>query len=244
MKDASIEIPIETIISILIGIFIIGLVFYSLNNATTKNIETGTTTTQTTTTSTITSSTTTTMPQLNLNITAKMLIENPRWYSLPIYVYIDNKTCENFRNHILSTLAIWNSETVVDFEITSNSSCDNCVDVVCFTASETNSTEQGGYIYTTVGEGQITQYYPLGDLNIIKMAEVIIYETSKSCIRPVRYLHEFGHILGFAHTDDTKSIMYQYEDCSEVITDEIKNSLAELYSNKADEYLKSILNEN
>ena len=50
-------------------------------------------------------------------------------------------------------------------------------------------------------------------------------------------MHEFGHALGLAHTNNTADIMHQYVECNMVITDEIKSTLAELYSDKVDEYV-------
>ena len=202
---------------------------------------TTTTITTTTTTSTTTTTTTTTIPTLDLNesaITAPMLIENLRWKKLPIYVYIDNESCQLHEDEIRWALDIWEAETVADFKIINNPNCDNCINTTCYAETETTKTVEGEYIYTRLGEARITEYYPLDGLNVINKVEVYIYRTTRSCSKPIRYMHEFGHALGLAHANNTQDIMHQYVECNMVITDEIKSTLAELYSDKVDKYVE------
>lgn len=183
----------------------------------------------------------TTIAELSLNITTPMLSDNPRWRTLPIDIYMDYISCKPYADNIRWAAQTYESETVMKFRFIENSSCTGCIKINCFTEDKANVTESGNFIYTTLGEARITGYYYIGSMTIISGAEFDVYSTSRGCIRPIRYIHELGHALGFDHTNDTQSVMYQYEDCNEIITEEMKNSLSELYSEKADKYLEALL---
>jgi len=57
--------------------------------------------------------------------------------------------------------------------------------------------------------------------------------TSSECENKITVIHELGHVLGFAHTTDPKSVMFPSVDCSAKITDEMKQTLRNLYSIEA-----------
>jgi hypothetical protein len=134
----------------------------------------------------------------------------------------------------------WESTTVVRFSQTTNSSCGECIKVTCYSESQAEITQTEQYIYTLVGEGWSVSYR-LGNFSIITEGGVDIYETTTSCIRPIRYIHEFGHALGLNHTDDKNSILFPYEDCNQIITKEIVDTLAQLYSDNASSYIEYLL---
>ena len=98
--------------------------------------------------------------------------------------------------------------------------------MTCYAETETNSTIEGGYIYTRLGEARITEYYPLEGLNVISKAEVYIYKTTKSCSKPMRYMHEYGatygHLQQCAGLADEEPIA---EDGTSDGDDEVKKAL-------------------
>jgi len=179
-----------------------------------------------------------------LNLTASMIKENIRWRELPIHVYIEKTgsyNCDLQRDEILEAIRIWESETVVSFKLTDNKSCTNCVYVKCFTETEANVTISGEYIYKTLGEAHPV-YYQLDDFYLIDSGYIGVYRTSVKCIRPIKYIHEFGHMLGLAHSENENNVMHQYEECDQVITNEIKYTLEQLYSEFVDDYVEYLYN--
>lgn len=166
---------------------------------------------------------------ISFNISFPMLLGNNRWYKLPISVYIDKTKCSLKEEEIKSALKIWEIETSVNlFEIVNSKYAD--VYVNCLPESQVETEIIGEYIYTTVGEGGPTNYSDTGLYNLTYEGGVNIYVTTRDCIEPIRILHELGHILGFGHTDDEKNIMYKYETCQQDFSNEMKQTIEELYS--------------
>ena len=85
------------------------------------------------------------------------------------------------------------------------------------------------------GEGGAKEIIQTGRYNIITEGMILLYENtkvkSKDCPYPNVELHELLHVLGFDHSEDKKSIMYQLiESCDQILDQSIINQLKLLYA--------------
>jgi len=161
-----------------------------------------------------------------LNISHPMLLNNPIW-NLPIKFYVNNSTCPiNRIKDINYATRIWSLETsnLVVFNEMKNK--DEASLVINCISGYINQTEENVYI---IGLAGIKSFYEVNNFSIITEAEILLSSTLADCVKPVRILHEIGHILGFNHTDDTSSIMYPEESCTQKFTPEIVDTIRELY---------------
>lgn len=166
---------------------------------------------------------------ITLNITHPLSFPNIRW-AMPILVKIDSSTCSPSRiSDIRYAMELWQQATggTVSFK----ESDDYQVWVNC--TSENESRKEESFVITKLGEGGPSRILPTDYFNLSIEGYAKIVSTTKDCIKPVRILHEFGHILGLDHVNDSKSILYPYEDCQQDFTPEIIQTIKELYKVEA-----------
>jgi len=85
------------------------------------------------------------------------------------------------------------------------------------------------------GEGGAKEIIQTERYNIITEGIILLYENkkikSKYCDYPNVELHELLHVFGFEHSQDKRSIMYQFiESCDQILDQSIIDQLKELYS--------------
>jgi len=81
-----------------------------------------------------------------------------------------------------------------------------------------------------LGVSMIEKYIPHQDYNEIVKARIILTPIY-SCAAKIEALHELLHTLGFDHSRETNSIMYEYGAvCTSKVTSSIRQTLSALYN--------------
>lgn len=90
------------------------------------------------------------------------------------------------------------------------------------------------------GEGGPSSFIDTGDYNVILQGKIVLFY-EENCKDNVE-LHELLHVLGFSHSDNPESIMYNISKCDQVVTDDIIEEINRLYSIQplADLYFNNI----
>lgn len=84
--------------------------------------------------------------------------------------------------------------------------------------------------YFVAGEGGAKSVINSSLFYIIEKGEVQLFYKESQCDNSNIELHELLHALGFQHSENKNSIMYNVSDCGQIITDDIINELTWLYS--------------
>lgn len=78
------------------------------------------------------------------------------------------------------------------------------------------------------GEGGPSYIINTSKYQVILNGSVLLYKDS-SCTKPIVAIHEVLHVLGFKHSSDPQSIMYNVSSCGQKITPEIISKIYSLY---------------
>lgn len=81
------------------------------------------------------------------------------------------------------------------------------------------------------GEGGPSEIINTSNFKTIRRGKILLYKDAR-CERPVVEIHEIGHVFGFDHSADPRSIMYNTSDCSQEITPDMIKLINDLYSIK------------
>ena len=84
--------------------------------------------------------------------------------------------------------------------------------------------------YFIVGEGGATSVINTSLFSIIEKGEVQLFYKESQCNNSNIEIHELLHALGFQHSENKNSIMYNVSDCEQIITEDIIKELTWLYS--------------
>lgn len=156
-----------------------------------------------------------------------LLARNIRWSSLPIKVYVDTSECSfGEQNDVIRGINHWNSITKMNlFSMVNNIS--NADVVVRCTSFIEDYKDTSGIV--VLGEAKIGSIVNTGLFNVSKNAIVFIKTRSKKCIQPITVIHEFGHVLGLDHVNDTNNVMYPFENCNERVENYTIETIKNLY---------------
>jgi hypothetical protein len=94
------------------------------------------------------------------------------------------------------------------------------------TCQEVQKTEGKLFI---AGEGGPTNITVAGEYNVIESGEILLMKDS-DCPRPNIAIHELFHVLGFDHSKNPKSIMYEISRCDQTIGEDMINLINKLYA--------------
>jgi hypothetical protein len=133
---------------------------------------------------------------------------------------IDVNCNKNREENIASAFSYIQNETILRFnQVNDNGQIES-------TCSEDSIEMSGGYFIA--GEGGPFLIINTTKYQVIVNGKILIFSDEK-CDRPIVEIHEILHVLGFKHSINKKSIMYNISDCSQIITDNIKMKINELY---------------
>lgn len=124
-------------------------------------------------------------------------------------------------NDMLDSFQVMENLTVLSFYAVDN---DEEITITC--SSEAREAEKTGYFIA--GEGGPTNITVTDNFNVIHRGKILLLRDSK-CEHPNVGIHELLHVLGFTHSPNEDSIMYEVSSCSQVITSDITNEINRLY---------------
>ncbi len=84
--------------------------------------------------------------------------------------------------------------------------------------------------YIKVGEGGAYSISNSGYFYVINNGKIELSNDAPLCTEPNTELHELLHVLGFKHSLNNQSIIYNISDCNQVLAPEIISRIKNLYS--------------
>lgn len=166
-----------------------------------------------------------------------------RFSRLPILYLISNECTEEKVEQIQRAMEIISSETGILFvqsgyNIAFADSSGNYIDIMC---SDIKDKEIRSKEYYVAGEGGPREIVNTSLFNVIIKGEILLLRESQ-CPDPIVSMHEILHALGFGHSSNQLSIMYNISDCRQKLTKDITDELKRLYSIESlpDLYFKDI----
>ena len=171
------------------------------------------------------------LDKLTIDAPHKMIYDRARWNSTTMTFY--SKIKENTTLQVIREgIDTWNKEasgTIKFIEVFDEQSAKF---IIRYATSGEYQEKQTAAITVTLGEARLDTV-STGLFNLTRYAEMLYTPTSSECESKITVIHELGHVLGFAHTTDAKSVMFPSVDCNAKITDEMKQTLRNLYSIEA-----------
>ncbi|MFQ6020864.1 MAG: matrixin family metalloprotease [Candidatus Aenigmatarchaeota archaeon] len=89
--------------------------------------------------------------------------------------------------------------------------------------------ENVGERFLHIGWAGVYNYTNTGLFNISLNGNITLEPVTEPCRMENIAEHEIGHILNLAHTNDWESVMYPGNRCGQIIKDNIKKTLKEIY---------------
>ena len=172
-----------------------------------------------------------TLEPITVDIPHKMIYEKVRWNSSTLTFYSkikENSTLQTIRDGVYT----WNKEATDLIKFVEVDDAQKADFIIRYATSGEYEEKKTAAITVTLGEALLTTYN-VGLFNLTTSAEMLYTPTTGDCENKITVIHELGHVLGFAHVSDVRSVMFPQVDCSEKITDEMKQTLKNLYSVEA-----------
>lgn len=148
---------------------------------------------------------------------------NMRFSHLPI-TYSIEYCSELSRNNMLEAMNFLDNMTGIKFQESSNPE-------VFITCDKKKIREEEIDMRTYIaGEGGPTSIVNTSLYHIIQKGQIIIF-SSEDCFNVE--LHELLHVLGFDHSSNPESVMYNISSCNQYVTHDITDEIKRLYSQES-----------
>jgi len=156
----------------------------------------------------------------NLSNDAFLFYPNIRFKDRKISYFID-KSCDESKTHDARlAFNLLENETILNFEEKLNGE----IKVSC---SEEESVPQEGFF--VAGEGGPNSIINASNFYVINNGTILLYRDNK-CKTPIVGIHEILHVLGFKHSLNKKSIMYEISSCNQRLSSEVVDVINEVYT--------------
>ncbi|MEM3113120.1 MAG: CARDB domain-containing protein [Candidatus Pacearchaeota archaeon] len=153
-----------------------------------------------------------------------LFYDNMRFKDKRISYFID-QTCSSDRaDDARRAFDLLEENTILEFyELDLNGQ----IEVSCSNSKRTERRINEGYFIA--GEGGPSSIINATNFYIINNGTIFLYKEN-TCSKPIIAIHEILHVLGFKHSIDKNSIMYNTVNCNQQMTKEIIDNINELYS--------------
>jgi hypothetical protein len=139
--------------------------------------------------------------------------------------YSINSDCsENMADDAIKAFEILQSQTILKFNKIKSS---GEIEVLC--SQDVKFINKNNFI---AGEGGPSVIINTTRYHVILNGTILLYKTN-DCSQPVVAIHEILHALGFKHSNNPISILYNTSDCDNQITPEIPMKIQELYKDES-----------
>ena len=164
-----------------------------------------------------------------------LFYDNIRFPSRNISYYISSDCSDARKDDARRAFAVIADKTIIDFYEESNN---GRIDVSC---SEKRVTQDQFAEHFIAGEGGPSIIINASNHRVILNGTILLYRGNE-CSTPIVAIHEIFHVLGFKHSTNSKSIMYNFSECNQEIGQEIIDKIYELYgeSSLPDLYFEDI----
>lgn len=147
---------------------------------------------------------------------------NMRFPGKTLSYNIDSICSQEKHDRMIQAFSRLENETLLKFSLSLNPVSD-----IFITCKESQVPEnQETFI---AGEGGAKTIIRTERFNIIEQGEILLLY-QESCNSYNVELHELLHVLGFTHSNNPKSLMYNTSDCSQRLTQDILDEINKLYS--------------
>ena len=148
---------------------------------------------------------------------------NMRFSKLPISYSISSQCSAEKTGQMQEAIEIISSEAGISFV---QASAEGDIEIMC---RELDKKEIRNRDYYVAGEGGPKEIVNTSLFNVILKGEVLLLKESE-CEEPLVSMHELLHALGFDHSVNELSVMYNVSSCRQKITADIINEIKRLYS--------------
>jgi len=152
-----------------------------------------------------------------------VFMENLRFKSNKISFFIES-SCSNERNNSMKKAFNIYEEKVGVLEFTEKADREES-DILIGCSDDYIKVGESLF---AAGEGGPSKIINGSKFKIIQQGKISLYH-DQECEEPIVEIHEIGHVLGFDHTNNPNSAMYNISKCDQEITQDMIDVLQELY---------------